>query len=108
MTKLPTIDDCGGCGVCCLHMGYPPYLRGERGGPVEEHWTKMPAELKSELMDFMANYQAPPEGQLDGPCTWFDPETKRCRHHPWRPRVCRDFRVGSRGCQQWRAAYDVS
>ena len=25
--QLNVISDCSGCGVCCLHMGYPPFIR---------------------------------------------------------------------------------
>lgn len=106
MTKLPTIDDCRDCGVCCRHMGYPPYLRGEGGGQVEPAWTAMDADLKRSLIDYMETYQVP-EGQLDGPCIWFNAETNLCRHHESRPKVCRDFRIGSQGCRDWRAAYGI-
>ncbi|TWU57829.1 YkgJ family cysteine cluster protein [Rubripirellula reticaptiva] len=104
--KLPTIEDCGDCGVCCMHMGYPPYLRGENGGPVEEYWTTMPADLKREWLAYVESYDVP-DDELDGPCVWLDLDTKRCKHHESRPSVCRDFRVGSQGCRDWRTAYGL-
>ncbi|TWU57071.1 Flagellin N-methylase [Rubripirellula tenax] len=107
MTRLPTVDDCEGCGVCCMHMGYPPYLRGEDGGRVEVYWTRMPPELKREWLEYVENYQVA-EGELDGPCVWFDLESRRCKHHDARPSVCRDFEVGSKGCRDWRKAYEIS
>ena len=26
MTHLPIVDDCHGCGVCCLQMGFPTFM----------------------------------------------------------------------------------
>ncbi|QDT07700.1 Flagellin N-methylase [Rubripirellula lacrimiformis] len=89
-----------------MHMGYPPYLRGENGGPVEPYWTQMPADLKSQWLAYVESYSVP-EGELDGPCVWLDLESRRCKHHEARPSVCRDFRVGSKGCQDWRHAYGI-
>ena len=102
---LPTIDDCQGCGVCCMHMGYPAFLTGNDQQPAEDAWTRLPDHLRSELQEVIENYQAPEPGQLDGPCVWLDLETRRCIHHTFRPRVCRDFSVGSRGCIEWREHY---
>lgn len=87
-------------------MGYPPYLTGADGGPVEPAWTTMAPDLKQSLIDYMATYEVP-DGQLDGPCIWFNQETNLCRHHESRPNVCRDFRVGSKGCRDWRSAYGI-
>ncbi len=101
-TTLPTVTDCEGCGVCCLQMGYPEYIYDSEHGPDEEHWTNLPADLKQELLTFIENYQHPPEGELDGPCIWLDPETRRCKHHAYRPNVCRDFEVGCKDCLGWR------
>ncbi len=102
--SLPTVTDCEGCGVCCLHMGYPAYIQATETQPAESHWVSMPGELKSELLDYMSRYERP-EGELDGPCHWFDQQARRCMHHEHRPRVCRDFQVGSQGCVDWRHHY---
>ncbi len=82
-------------------------MTGDNGAPAEPAWTEMPADLKSQLLHFIENYQVP-KSELDGPCVWYDIETKRCKHHESRPRVCRDFRVGSKGCRDWRAAYAIN
>lgn len=102
---LPTVSDCGGCGVCCLHMGYPEYIRGPDDQPIEEYWAAMPTELQDELIEYIAQYERPAAGELDGPCVWLDPKSRRCKHHEFRPRVCRDFQVGSKDCLAWREFY---
>ena len=134
MTKtLPIVADCEGCGVCCLHMGYPTFIRPTEpltadeidadpnlrrqasndrrrqqllaGHPGEPYWERVPEKLKKELDDFIEGYSVV-EGALDGPCIWLDLETRRCKHHRYRPRVCRDFEVGGRGCRDWREYHD--
>ncbi|WP_147866462.1 YkgJ family cysteine cluster protein [Stieleria maiorica] len=120
MSGLPVVD-CDGCGVCCMHMGFPAFnLTLEQLADVEHidlasladaasadlaRWIAMPAGLREGVLEQMANHVAPKNGALDGPCTWLDLQTKRCRHHQHRPQVCRDFPVGGVGCLQWRAAY---
>ena len=104
MPSLPMIQpespiDCRGCGVCCFHMGYPAYSEDE------SYWEELPVHLKDELRDFISNYNAPPEGELDGPCFWLDPESRLCKHHEYRPRVCRDFEIGNAQCLDWRKFY---
>lgn len=103
--SLPTITDCDGCGACCLHMGYPTFLMPNDDRPGEEQWESMPAPLKRDLLRYIESYSEPPDGQLDGPCIWFDPEKRLCKHHAHRPRVCRDFRVGGGECRAWRRHY---
>ncbi|MFK8114679.1 MAG: YkgJ family cysteine cluster protein [Rubripirellula sp.] len=107
MRSLPTINDCGDCGACCMHMGFPPYMGMSEGETPEEFWKVMPDDLKSELLAYMSSYSPPAEGELDGPCVWLDSSTKLCKHHEHRPRVCRDFQVGSQGCLEWRDAYQI-
>lgn len=85
-----------------MHMGYPSYLHDLKSQPDEPYWTTLPAPLKEELQRYIANYNPPPAGELDGPCVWLDMNTRRCKHHEHRPRVCRDFSVGSKGCLEWR------
>jgi len=136
--SLPVLADCNGCGVCCLHMGYPafilpresmtndqidadselmasiqqdPWRREElrAGNPGESHWHALPSELRAEWKTFVASYQLPKYGDdpatFDGPCFWLDAETRRCKNHEYRPRICRDFETGSPECHQWRAYY---
>lgn len=101
-STLPIVVDCYGCGACCIHMGYPAYLHDLESQPDEPHWTALPSELKEQLLLYITDYEPPREGELDGPCVWFDLDTRRCKHHEHRPQVCRDFKVGSQGCLDWR------
>ena len=130
-TELNVIESCEGCGVCCLHMGYPAFLLPRpkyskqeiatnpdlqqmlgdgwteeellAGYEGESYWQTLPSDLKQEWQKFVAGYKRP--GELDGPCFWFDMETGQCRHHEVRPRVCRDFETGSKECLEWRREY---
>ena len=83
-------------------MGYPAYVHDLATQPDEEYWTTLPSELKEPLQRYIAHYTAPSEGELDGPCIWLDLDSRRCKHHQHRPKVCRDFEVGSKGCLDWR------
>ena len=120
---LPVLD-CRACGVCCLHMGYPafnfpvaeqlgeiPLANSDSIETVAERdrarWNNLPEDLKVGLREAIEDYRKPAAKELDGPCTWWNPETKLCRHHEHRPQVCRDFEVGSPGCLEWRRAYQV-
>ena len=130
-SKLPVVDNCTGCGVCCLHMGYPAFMlprekatetqidsqpevrkllavgwtRSEllSGHEGEQYWHGLPMELKNEWLEYVQSYTR--ENELDGPCFWLDRETRKCRHHEFRPNVCRDLRIGSQLCRQWRIHY---
>ena len=73
------------------------------GHPGEEHWHRLPVPLKIEWQEFVDTYER--AGTLDGPCFWFDLDTRRCMHHEYRPQVCRDFQTGSKGCREWRSEY---
>ena len=137
-TELPLVADCQGCGVCCFHMGYPPFIRPIeplspeqiesdesllaeiavdplrrrdllQGREGEKWWFRLPNDLRNELDEYIANYQHKNYGEevesFDGPCCWFDMETRQCRHHQYRPNVCRDFETGSQQCHEWRRHY---
>ncbi len=133
---LPVVQ-CGGCGVCCFHMGYPAFITPRQpltsievdrlevesgqpftavrrqellaGHPGESHWHQLPDDLKRQWQDHVDNYQRPHYGDtldtFDGPCTWLDQETRMCKHHQHRPRVCRDFETGTIECLRWRDVY---
>lgn len=67
-------------------------------------WRGLSVALRREILEQMKGYQAPKSGELDGPCSWFDAQSRLCQHHEFRPQVCREFQVGSRGCLDWRQA----
>lgn len=79
------------------------------GNPGESYWHALPDELRSQWESFVADYQLPEYGEdpktFDGPCIWLDMETRRCKNHEHRPRICRDFETGSSECHQWRVYY---
>ena len=105
MAKLPVVDSCEGCGVCCRQVGHPPYFwHPHHGHTVDEHWKLVPEELRKEVLDHIDQLVEPDFGT---PCIWFDAETRRCRHHEIRPNVCRDFEVGSKECIRLRIDHGI-
>jgi Fe-S-cluster containining protein len=108
MTPLTILPSCRGCGACCEHMGTPPgYAAGVAGnfslmwGDDEARYRAMPAKLRNELAYY---YTALDEGvivdrvKVELPCLWYDPRSRSCRHHEWRPDICREFDPGDEGC----------
>jgi Fe-S-cluster containining protein len=79
------------------------------GHPGESYWHSMPADLKAQWEAYVADYRQPVYGDdpttFDGPCFWLDPETRQCKNHEHRPRICRDFETGSPECLEWRNYY---
>ncbi len=132
MTGLPIVENCHGCGVCCLQMGFPTFMLPAKplsddeidadpklyerakdpnirkhlrdGHPGESYWHTLPENLRSELLAYWED-QSENINQIDGPCIWLDPTTRLCKHHEYRPRVCRDFDINSLVCRQWRSHY---
>lgn len=81
-------------------------LTGRAG---ETHWHQLPEALKKDWLQHVSDYTKPQYGDslesFDGPCYWLDVETRMCKHHPYRPQVCRDFETGNPDCLQWRDVY---
>jgi Fe-S-cluster containining protein len=114
---LTILDDpCRGCGACCEYVGAPPgyQFAYDEDGDIPPGWWQtddarawlaLPPELHATLDVY---YAAVRDGLLDDrelaaePCLWYDAETRRCSHHPWRPSACRDFEAGSDDCQGMR------
>jgi uncharacterized protein len=94
---------CDGCGVCCEGIGSPVVLYASRPDYAEPHPFR-PANLPQELIDEIDFHFS---GLLRGQepqelCLWFDPVTRLCKHHEYRPQVCRDYEIASRPCLRER------
>ena len=68
--------------------------------------NSMPKQLVDELRAYVEDLLAGIERD-DKACIWLDHESRRCRHHEYRPSICRDFAVGSEDCLVWRVTYDI-
>jgi Fe-S-cluster containining protein len=90
MKELKVITDCDGCGVCCFHIGKPPFL--------EHELSQLPHELREEVEKSTEN---------TSPCIWLDLETRKCKNHEHRPFVCSEFEVGGFECHCLRAYYCI-
>lgn len=118
--KLPVIQNCDGCGACCMQQGSPPgYLMvmnwnpawGDMSGVEDmkadiERFKKLPAEALRILKDYEKAVLKNATAE-DMPCVWLDLNTKRCRFHEHRPQICRDFEIGCKGCRSWREMFEV-
>ena len=88
-----------------------PKLRADlkAGHAGESYWHELPSDLKKEWLEFVEGYTLPDYGDtpetFDGPCFWFDMETRMCKNHLHRPNVCRDFETGNAECLEWRRYY---
>jgi Fe-S-cluster containining protein len=110
ITEAVTKADCKGCGACCRHVGHPMFwwdVWGE-GRPEEKYWTRLPKHLKREVEAHwekrLADYEAGLRDTTDDygePCFWLLPDGT-CKHHEYRPEVCRDFEVGGEDCLRFR------
>lgn len=104
MEGLPVIpSSCDGCGVCCQGIGSPIVLYASRPHYAVPHPFR-PPDLPQELVDEINQHfsgllrgQEPQES-----CLWFDFQTRLCKHHEYRPQVCRDYEIGGRECLRER------
>jgi Fe-S-cluster containining protein len=92
--RLPIIESCDGCGVCCFQQGHPRFTDEER--------DRVPYELLAPVDEHLAALTEEDFGQT---CIWFNMDTRQCRHYEHRPGVCRDFERGSEACVQLRSRY---
>ncbi len=93
-------NPCDGCGLCCMHMGSPPYDEEEREWLREDNpqaYADLLAvletrelQLKTTAVDFV-------------PCGFFDSVTRKCIHHDNKPDICRRFEIGDTYCNGFRA-----
>jgi Fe-S-cluster containining protein len=101
---LPADDPCRGCGACCLHVGWPPFVHYGGGSGEWERLKRVRPELAEEIDRVIE--EASIYGE-EGPCIWFDPASRRCRHYELRPKACRDFEPGEEDCRRFRAEHGI-
>ena len=108
MSALPVITSCDGCGACCTHIPCPPgypdlILHPGLDGFDRRQVARLPDDARKALLDWIG------DGSKDvfrrymtenGPCCWFDVETRKCRWHAWRPSICREFEMGGDDCRK--------
>jgi Fe-S-cluster containining protein len=101
---LAVIASCEGCGACCQVVTSPPFYRiFDTTG--EEAWDRLRWERPELLAELLAESRARRASGVPSfgtPCTWFDAETRRCRHYDYRPRACRQFELGGVDCRDAR------
>lgn len=109
LTILPTDEPCRDCGACCQHMVYPPFWsRLPIGTPENDpEWERLLVdrpELAAEIHEDYARRRAAglDRNGYEAPCLWLNRETFRCRHHDYRPQVCREFEPGGEDCLRIR------
>jgi Fe-S-cluster containining protein len=106
MTPLPMVESCEGCGACCEHVGYPPFVwvGEEPDYPIaDEGWRSLPEQMRKEITDHIDAHCGLPDGTYGTPCLWYDRDAKKCLHYELRPQICREFEVGSKDCLSLRA-----
>ncbi|MGB4031198.1 MAG: YkgJ family cysteine cluster protein [Tenuifilaceae bacterium] len=96
VVRLPVIDNCDGCGACCMEMRTPPFYPS----PEDARWAALPAEMQQAI----CHHALSPLSEVPdaSPCLWFDDERNQCRHYDLRPDICREFERGSASCHMWR------
>ena len=84
-----------------MHAVEPPFAGVNGVAPGNDpYWDVLPESLKSEIADFRKIVR--PNSSHDQPCIWLDSTTKRCRHYEYRPRLCRNFKLGGADCLGFR------
>ncbi len=89
MTTDDLVPRCLQCGECCQIMGSPPFTPlSFRDVPPD-----FPEELRRELTEYWqaSGTGGTDRGGLELPCLWLDVQTNLCRHHEWKPPICREF-----------------
>lgn len=96
----PSLDvvqiSCSGCGVCCMHMGSPPFMPDEVARLPDDVKASYHAVRETRRLQYAAT------GVDDVPCGWFDMETRQCRHYAHRPECCSGFTTGGEYCVNMR------
>lgn len=112
--ELPVIENCDGCGACCMEQESPPgylwiLLHGQSDDPMDlVRFNHIPGPVMDELKAYVETIRSQERHPNDGVCIWFDEETRKCKHYELRPSICRDIvKPGDDGCRRWREAYGV-
>jgi len=90
--SLPMIQSCDGCGLCCLHVSFPPYHRDEIAALPPDVQDSLAAASTTRAMQYAAT------GADETPCMFLDLLTRRCRHYDHRPEICQDYETGGVEC----------
>lgn len=96
-------DHCNNCGLCCMHMGAPPFSITD--------YENLPSDLKRSVDAFEDSPRRKwqyANGESEGACSWLNLETGRCKHYEHRPDVCREFEVGNSGCRALRESVGLT
>ncbi len=81
---------CTGCGNCCTGAPGVVWVNDEELGQIAEHLDKSVGEIRLFHTRFYGNRLSLKE-YANGDCTFFDPEMRKCRIYPVRPRQCRTW-----------------
>lgn len=116
-TELSIIDNCDGCGACCLEQQAPPGYSMLLNSPElmanPEAFAADVARLRllpQEAIDELRVYLKDLSAGIENPnpaCIWLDQSTMKCRHYENRPSICREFEVGDDDCRGWRRQYQT-
>ena len=108
MDSLPIVKSCEGCGACCMTMGHPRYFwNQEQGTNVDELWIELPKSLVAEIETHLESLRGDEQADFGTPCIWFDDVERNCRHHRYKPQVCRDLEIGGEACLRSRRQFGI-
>lgn len=113
-SRLPIVDNCDGCGVCCLEQESPPgFAIIVMYGPQHamhhedvERFNSMPPDVREDYDAYVEHIKAGNPHPNNNVCIWFDEDTRQCKHYELRPEICRrEVAPGDDSCRRWREAY---
>ena len=84
-------------------MGIPQFFGHLSLPGIDPLWEDVPNSVKDELLEFIEEGGA----ELGERCFWYDVQTKRCKHHKYRPQICRDFEIGNPHCIRLRIDHGI-
>ncbi len=99
---------CLRCGACCEQQGTPPayvLICEDEPGVIDPRDVRRFLAASEEAQEILEQYVRDLRAKVatpDGPCRWWNPETRLCRFYKYRPQMCRDFPPGSLACHDWQ------